>query len=122
MGAIQVVKGSYTGIAAPAIDGKTLHFIAMIPLNGAKQSAWTITALELYWHDKHYLINDKISMVSRKMFAKLSNIIRRARAGQLFSSEEPFGGLNSLYSSATRHAECCEEDLKTLHGLILADP
>ena len=95
VGAI-LVKGAYTGIAASAIDGQTLHFIAMIPLNGAKQSAQTIKALETYWHDKHYLIIDEISMVSREMFAKLSNIIGRARAGQVFSSEEPFGGLNVI--------------------------
>ena len=34
-----LVKGAYTGIAASAIDRKTLHFIAMIPLNGSAQSA-----------------------------------------------------------------------------------
>ena len=95
VGAI-LVKGAYTGIAASAIDGQTLHFIAMIPLNGAKQSAQTIKALETYWHDKHYLIIDEISMVSREMFAKLSNIIGRAKAGQVFSSEQPFGGLNVI--------------------------
>ena len=95
VGAI-LVKGAYTGIAASAINGQTLHFIAMIPLNGAKQSAQTIKALETYWHDKHYLIIDEISMVSREMFAKLSNIIGRARAGQVFSSEQPFGGLNVI--------------------------
>ena len=33
VGAI-LVKGAYTGIAASAINGKTLHFIAMLPLNG----------------------------------------------------------------------------------------
>ena len=70
-----LVKGAYTGIAASAINRKTLHFIAMIPLNGGAQSAQMIQALETYWHDKQYLIIDEISMVSREMFAKLSNII-----------------------------------------------
>ena len=69
------MKGAYTGIAASAIDEKTLHFIAMIPLNGDAQSAQMIQALEMYWHDKQYLIIDEISMVSQEMFAKLSNII-----------------------------------------------
>ena len=91
-----LIKGAYTGIAASAIDGKTLHFIAMIPLNGGKQSPQTIKALEVYWADKNYLIIDEISMVSREMFAKLSNIIARARAPQVFSPEDPFGGLNVI--------------------------
>ena len=95
MGAI-LVKGAYTGIAASAIDGKTLHFIAMLPLNSGKQSPQTTKALEVYWQDKQYLIIDEISMVSWEIFAKLSNIIGRARAGQVFSSEEPFGGLNVI--------------------------
>ena len=50
-----------------------------------------VQALELYWHDKH-----EISMMSREMFAKLFNIISRARAGQVFSTKEPFGGLHDI--------------------------
>ena len=43
-----LIKEAYTGIAAFAIDSKTLHFIAMIPLNGGKQSLQTMKALEVY--------------------------------------------------------------------------
>lgn len=32
------VKGAYIGIAALLIDGKTLHFLAGIPIRGRKQS------------------------------------------------------------------------------------
>ena len=47
---------------------------------GRKKSAQTIKALEAYWEDKHYLIIDRISMVSCKMFAKLLSIISCAKA------------------------------------------
>ncbi|KIN95181.1 hypothetical protein M404DRAFT_61517, partial [Pisolithus tinctorius Marx 270] len=70
-----LVKAVYTGIAASVIDGKTLHNIGMIPLNGGKQSAQTMKKLEDYWHDKSYLIIDEMSMLSRPFLAKLSNII-----------------------------------------------
>ena len=53
-------------------------------------------ALELYWHDKNYLITDKISMMSRDIFSKLSKIIGQSRVCQRFSSEEPFVGLNAI--------------------------
>ncbi|KAG2738880.1 hypothetical protein P692DRAFT_201730439, partial [Suillus brevipes Sb2] len=33
----KLVKAAYTGIAASIIDGKTLHVIALIPLNGRQQ-------------------------------------------------------------------------------------
>jgi len=91
-----LVKSAYTGIAASVIDGKTLHVIAMIPINGGKQSAVTMKALEDYWNDKHYLIIDEISMVSREFFAKLSNIIAQAKAGRGIVTNEPFGGLNVI--------------------------
>ena len=91
-----LVKSAYTGIAASVIDGKTLHVIAMIPINGGKQLAITMKALEDYWKDKHYLIIDEISMVSRKFFAKLSNIIACAKAGRGVITDEPFGGLNII--------------------------
>jgi len=91
-----LVKAAYTGLAASVIDGKTLHHVAMLPLHGAKQSPKTIKALETYWQDKHYLIIDEISMVSRKMFAKLSRIISRAKEHQGKTTDEPFGGLNVI--------------------------
>jgi ABC-type dipeptide/oligopeptide/nickel transport system ATPase component len=66
---IPLVKATYTGIAASIIEGKTLHSIGMIPLNGQRQSAQTLKKLELLWKDKQYLIIDEISMVSRQFFA-----------------------------------------------------
>ncbi|KIN94228.1 hypothetical protein M404DRAFT_35282 [Pisolithus tinctorius Marx 270] len=59
-----LVKVAYTGIAASVIDGKTLHNICMILLNGGKQSAQMMKRLEEYWQDKSYLIIDEMSMVS----------------------------------------------------------
>ena len=91
-----LVKSVYTGIAASVIDGKTLHVIGMIPINGGKQSAVTMKSLEDYWNNKHYLIIDEISMVSREFFAKLSNIIAHARADHTMLSDDPFGGLNII--------------------------
>ncbi|KIN94791.1 hypothetical protein M404DRAFT_98806, partial [Pisolithus tinctorius Marx 270] len=74
-----LVKAAYTGIAASVIDGKTLHNIGNV--THRKQSAQTMKRLEEYWHDKHYLIIDEMSMVSRPFLAKLSHIICRARTG-----------------------------------------
>ena len=91
-----LVKAAYTGLAASGIGGKTLHCIAMLPLQGSKQSAQTIKALEAYWADKQYLIIDEISMVSREMFAKLSSIVSRAKAHDGTISDEPFGGVNVI--------------------------
>ena len=91
-----LVKSAYTGIAASVIDGKMLHVIGMIPINGGKQSAVTMKSLEDYWNNKHYLIIDEISMVSREFFAKLSNIIAHARADHAMLSDDPFGGLNVI--------------------------
>ncbi|KIO02612.1 hypothetical protein M404DRAFT_65468, partial [Pisolithus tinctorius Marx 270] len=70
-----LVKVAYTGIAASVIDGKTLHNICMILLNGGKQSAQTMKRLEEYWQDKSYLIIDEMLMVSQALLAKVSNII-----------------------------------------------
>ena len=116
-----LVKRAYTEIAASAIDGKTLHFIAMVTLNSAKQFARSIKVLELYWHDKHYLIINKILMVSHNLFAKLSNIIGQSKVGQLVSSEEPFRRLNViLISSISFHLWHQERPhLCTLHGIPL---
>ncbi|KAI6138418.1 hypothetical protein BKA82DRAFT_949288, partial [Pisolithus tinctorius] len=69
----------------------------MIPLNGGRQSAQTVKTLEEYWRDKHYLIINEMSMVSRPFLAKLSNIISRARTGANDNSSVlPFGGLNVI--------------------------
>jgi PIF1-like helicase len=92
-----LIKSAYTGIAASIIGGKTIHSIAMVPLNGLKQSAQTLKKLESLWQDKQYLIIDEISMVSRKFFARLSNIIGRAKAASSDTSKgAPFGGVNVI--------------------------
>ena len=44
-----LVKAAYTGLAASIINGKMLHYVAMLPLQGNKQSAQTLKALESYW-------------------------------------------------------------------------
>jgi PIF1-like helicase len=66
------VKGTYTGIAASLIDGKTLHVLAGIPVRGGKQSAQTLKKLQEFWRGKPYFIIDEVSMLSRAFFAKLS--------------------------------------------------
>jgi len=57
-------KGAYTGLATSIIDGKMLHSIAMMPLQGGKQSVQMMKVLDEYWKDNHYLIINEISMVS----------------------------------------------------------
>lgn len=91
-----LVKAAYTGLAASIIDDKTLHYVAMLPLQGNKQSAQTLKALKSYWQDKHYFIIDEISMVSHEMFMKLSSIISRAKAHNGTVCDEPFRGLNVI--------------------------
>ena len=87
------VKGAYTGIAASLIDGKTLHVLGGISVRGGKQSAQTLKRLRTFWSDKHYLIIDEVSMLSRSFFSKLSRIISTA----LESKEDKiFGGLNVI--------------------------
>jgi hypothetical protein len=60
-----LTKAAYTGIAASLIDGKTLHVIAQIPVNGHKQSQETVRKPAAFWKNKLYLIIDEKSMVSR---------------------------------------------------------
>ena len=87
------VKGAYTGIAASLIDGKTLHVLGGIPVRGGKQSAQTLKRLRTFWKDKHYLIIDEVSMLSRCFFAKLSRIISTAMESE---EDKIFGGLNVI--------------------------
>jgi hypothetical protein len=88
-----LVKGAYTGIAASLIDGKTLHVLAGIPINGRKQSAQTLKKLHEFWHIKRYLMIDEVSMLSRSFFANMCRIITTAME---MEEEKPFGGLNVI--------------------------
>lgn len=58
-------KGAFTGIAASLIDGKTLHALCMIALNGRKPGAYARRQLAAVWARVRYLIIDEVSMVSR---------------------------------------------------------
>ena len=89
-----LIKAVYMGLVASVIDGKMLHYVAILPLRSTKQSAQMLKALETYWWDKHYLII--ISMVSCEMFAKLSSIISWVKAHNGAVSDKPFGGLNII--------------------------
>jgi hypothetical protein len=50
------MKAVYTGIASSIIDRRTLHVIALIPLNGRKQGAKTLKKLAAFWKDKLYFM------------------------------------------------------------------
>ncbi|KAG1764948.1 hypothetical protein EDD22DRAFT_951409 [Suillus occidentalis] len=68
----KLVKAVYTGIAASIIDGKTLHVIALIPLNGRQQGAQLLKKLAAFWKGKLYLIINEKSMLSHKFLAQIS--------------------------------------------------
>lgn len=92
-----LVKAAYTGIAASMVDGKTLHIIRMLSLNGRKPSAKLARKLVAMWANKRYLIIDEILIVSKVLLAKLSAIITIAKTEQDQPlSDEPFGGLNVI--------------------------
>lgn len=92
-----LVKGAYTGIAASVIDGKTLHVLGGIAVNGREPGPQTLKRLAAFWKGKRYLIIDEKSMVSRRFLAILSKNICK---GLMLSGEAdpnlPFGGLNVI--------------------------
>ena len=92
-----LAKSAYTGIAASIIDGKTLHVICQIPLNGRNRSRKANKKLAKFWQHKRYLIIDEKSMLSRKFFARISSSICSAKilAG-VSGSDLPFGGVNVI--------------------------
>lgn len=94
----KLVKAAYTGIAASLIGGSTLHVITRMPLrDNTKQSPETDKQLAEYWSTKTHLIIDEVSMVHRKMLARISRIISKARAHlPNHSTTKPFGGLNVI--------------------------
>ena len=93
-----LAKAAYTGIAS-LIDGKTLHVIAQIPVNGHEQSQKTVRKLAAFWKNKSYLIIDEKSMVSRIFFARLSAYVAKGKAltGES-DSNKPLGGVNVILS------------------------
>lgn len=62
----RLVKGAYTGIAASIIDGKTLHVLGGIGINGREPGPRALKKLLKFWKGKDYLIIDEKSMVGRK--------------------------------------------------------
>jgi len=107
-----LAKAAYTGIAASLVDGKTLHVLVQIPVNGHTQSQKTARKLAAFWKNKLCLIIDEKSMVSRTFFARLSAYIvkGKALAGES-DTNKPFGGVNIILSGdfhqfppAPRHA------------------
>lgn len=92
-----LVKAAYTGIAASIIDGKTLHVIALIPLNGREQGVQTLKKLAAFWKDKQYLIIDEKSMLSRRFLAKISANVAKGKslAGEE-GNNQAFGGVNVI--------------------------
>lgn len=65
-------KSAYTGIAASLIDGKTTHVIGGININGRPLSARRQKVMADFWRPKKYLIIDEFSMLSKELFAILS--------------------------------------------------
>jgi hypothetical protein len=92
-----LVKGAYTGIAASLIDGKTLHVLGGISVNGREPGPQTLKKLAIFWKGRRYLIIDEKSMISRWFFARLSKNICK---GLVLAGEGdpnlPFGGLNVI--------------------------
>ena len=92
-----LAKSAYTGIAASIIDGKTLHVICQIPLNGRNRSRKANQKLAQFWQHRLYLIIDEKSMLSCKFFARISSSICSAKmlAGVMVS-DLPFGGVSVI--------------------------
>jgi len=92
-------KAAYTGIAASLIDGKKLHVIAQIPVNGCKQSQEMVRKPAAFWKNKLYLIIDEKSTVSHTFFARLSAYIAKGKAlASKSDTNKPFGGVNAILS------------------------
>lgn len=91
-----LAKGAYTGIAASLIEGRTLHTLARIGINGSTSlSDKAKQNLETTWRDVRYLIVDEVSMVDRALLATLSRRLSLAKTGSS-DSDLPFGGINVI--------------------------
>lgn len=94
-----LARSAYTGITASLIDGKTLHTLAGIPLNGHTPSANAISKLARQAANRKYLIIDEISMISRGFLARLHTILGKvadALGRNEAAGHAPFGGLNVI--------------------------
>ena len=91
-----LAKGAYTGIAATIIDGKTLHVIAQMSVNGRGRSRKASKKLAMFWKRKQYLIIDEMSMVSRKFLAQISASIADGKNLAGDRKDLPFGGVNVI--------------------------
>lgn len=91
-----LAKSAFTGIAASIVDGKTLHVVAQIPLNGHKRSQKANKRLSKFWKKKLYLIIDEMSMVSRKFFTQISASLSEGKSLGGDYNDLPFGGINVI--------------------------
>ena len=95
-----MAKGAYTGIAATIIDGKTLHVITQIPVNGQEHSQKAIKKLIIFWQHRLYLIINEKSMLSCKFFAHVSAAICKAKSlAGAPNAHLPFSGANIIVVS-----------------------
>ncbi|OJA14578.1 hypothetical protein AZE42_12583 [Rhizopogon vesiculosus] len=77
-----LLKAAYTGIAASIIDGKILHVIAQVLVNGSEQSQKTGRKLAVFWANKLYLIIDETHIAKGKSLAGEKD------------TNKPFGSVN----------------------------
>lgn len=90
-------KSAYTGIAASLINGKTIHMMAQISVNGRDRSQKATNKLTIFWQNRLYLIIDEKSMISCKLLARISSALSEAKSltGSV-GSDLPFGGVNMI--------------------------